>query len=204
MLREAVMRTAWPELTAGIQRHMQELRGRGVLFDAPDWWADQYLEQPATRHEEMDGPNQQLTSALRCNQAAVEAHFRDELYEGKLVCCGREGSSLAEYRLAPKWAITGIESWWKGGGILRLESGERLYTARVKPRRAVGISESKVAEWIDSRINNETLKGEDAMWDEFKADLHADFSKTRFLAIRKTRMNNLGVASPRPGRPTRR
>ena len=94
---------------------------------------------PATAPPCQDGRSpRELTSALQVNLAVAERKFRDDLYEGKRIACGRLQSSLADYKEAPPWAVIGVESWWKGGGILQLESGERLYAARVKPTKEAG------------------------------------------------------------------
>jgi hypothetical protein len=139
-LRTAIMRTSsewWPELMALIRRDLGELRARSVLFEAPEWWSDDMPPSTAPPHGERRSPRD-LMSALQVNLAAVETKFLHDLYEGKRIACGRLGSSLAEYKEAPPWAVIGVESWWKGGGILRLESGEKLYAARVKPTKAAG------------------------------------------------------------------
>jgi len=134
-IRTAIMRTSsewWPELMAAIRRDLRALRARSVPFAAPEWWSDDMA--PATPPPCQDGRSpRELTSALAVNLAVVERKFRDDLYEGKRIACGRPGSSLAHYRPVPPWSVVGIESWWKGGGILRLESGELLYTARIEP-----------------------------------------------------------------------
>jgi hypothetical protein len=116
------MRTERQEFLAIIRDDMKELRARGVAFNAPHWWS----EDLAPRAANYEGParsDQEPMLPLGSLVAVVEAMFSDKLYTGKLVCWGRPGSSRAQYEQAPVWAVTGIESWWKGGGILRLESG---------------------------------------------------------------------------------
>jgi hypothetical protein len=142
-LRDAIMKTAWPGMLAVIRQDIEELRARRLSFDAPDWWCEN-LAPPAAVQEVGDVSDRQILMSLRCNQWAVETMFRDDLYQGKLVCWGRPGSSLADYKRVPPWAVIGIESWWKGGGILHLESGERLFAARVEPPRR-GVSDRRKA-----------------------------------------------------------
>jgi hypothetical protein len=149
-LREAVMHTELPDLLAGVRSCMEELRARRVLFDAPGWWAEN-LAPPARNETWAEHSDQELLDVvLRSLLAAVETMFRNRLYDGTLVCWGRPGSSLAEYKKAPAWAVTQIESWWKGGGILRLESGEMFYAARGEPtnasERRFSVSELRV--WL--------------------------------------------------------
>jgi hypothetical protein len=136
-LRTAIMRTSsewWPELMVAIRRDLRALRARSVPFAAPEWWSDNMAPETAPPHQERRSP-QDLISSLQVNLAAVETKFRHDLYEGKRIACGRLGSSLTEYKEAPPWAVVGVESWWRGGGILQLESGEGLYAARIKPSK---------------------------------------------------------------------
>ena len=132
-LRTAVMRTAHQDLLAVIRRDLEELRARGIPYQAPEWWlTDDTTPAAAPQPNERDHPHL-LKLSLQVNVWAVECCFRDDLYVGNLVCGGRKGSSHAEYTLAPAWTVKKIESWWAGGGILRLESDELLYNARVMP-----------------------------------------------------------------------
>jgi hypothetical protein len=128
------MRTEQPAVLAHIRASLWELRRREVPFQWPDWWSET-LAPSTERYDGLpdDRSTPEIIVALQCLLGAVETKFRDALYEGKLVCWGRPGSSLAKYERAPAWAVIAIESWWKGGGILRLESGELFYAARVEP-----------------------------------------------------------------------
>jgi hypothetical protein len=208
-LCEAVMNTAPESMLAQLHRDMIE--ATGLTYEPVPWWIFR-LAPPAAPAADPSRPVDRLfathaESGKRWLYSSwpIETDFRHKLYDGRLTCWGRPGSCLAEYARAPAGAVIGVESWWEGGGIVRLTSGEQLYTVSVEqPNPTRGITESKVAAWIDSRIRDGMLKGEDAMWDDFRAEYHVDFSKSRFLAIRKTRMAVLGVEAPRPGRPARR
>jgi hypothetical protein len=134
-LRTAIMRDSaawWPQFLATIRRDAEELQVLGAVFQMPDWWLQELAPATSAPHRAGRSPRE-LASALQVNLAVAEGKFRDDLYEGQRTACGRPGSSLANYKKAPPWAVVGIESWWKGGGILRIESGEMLYAARVKP-----------------------------------------------------------------------
>jgi hypothetical protein len=131
-LGEAVMRTGLPGLHAAVRSCMQELRARGVLFDGPHSW-NENLAPPAGSDTWPERSDEELKNdILRFLIGAVETTFRHKLYGGTLVSWGRPGSSLADYKRAPPWAVRGIVSWWEGGGILRLQSGELFYAARVE------------------------------------------------------------------------
>jgi hypothetical protein len=54
-LREAVMRTEFPDLLAHVRSCMEELRARGVLFDQPDWWSQNLARKI---HEALAGADQ--------------------------------------------------------------------------------------------------------------------------------------------------
>jgi hypothetical protein len=131
-LQTAVMRTAHQDVLAVIRRDMEELWARGIPYQAPEWWLIDNATPAAAPLHKREHPHV-LKRGLQVNVWAVECRFRDHLYEGKLGCCGRNGSSLAHYTIAPPWTVANVESWWAGGGILRLESGDLLYNARVKP-----------------------------------------------------------------------
>ena len=129
-LRTAVMRTAHQGFLAVIRGDLEELRARGIPYQAPEWWlTDDTTPAAAPQPNERDHPHL-LKLSLQVNVGAVECCFRDDLYVGTLVCGGRKGSSLAKYTQAPAWTVKKIESWWAGGGILRLESDELLYNAQ--------------------------------------------------------------------------
>jgi hypothetical protein len=146
-LRDAVMRTERQEFLAIIRDDMKELRARGVPFDAPHLWSED-LAPPAANYEGPARSDQELMLSLGSLVAVVEAMFSDKLYTGKLVCWGRPGSSRAQYEQAPVWAVTGIESWWKGGGILRLESGNCFTLRGCSPASRRGGWFSKKTSWI--------------------------------------------------------
>jgi hypothetical protein len=135
----------------------------------------------------------------------VEINFRDKLYEGKLVSWGRPGSSLADYKRAPPWAVIGIVSWWEGGGILRLQSGEMFYAARVEPttskiEKRVSISELRA--WLHDYHAHRRQSGEHPTdRDDYEA-AKRKFPGVSRDAVRKERRKILEPDLLRPGRRT--
>jgi hypothetical protein len=89
----------------------------------------------------------------------IETEFMHKLYSGRLPCWGSPRSVLSDYWPAPPGVVVGIESWWKGGGILRLESGELMYTVRVEKieNNAAGVrsaSPTNIEQWYREYVQS--------------------------------------------------
>lgn len=176
----AVMRTARPRLLAAIREIMQELIARGLPSGAPDWWFED-LAPPAASPGDPGGSDRDLMLVLGSLVRAVERWFLGDLYEGKLVCWGRPGS-LADYRRAPAWAVAGIESWCNGGGIVRLQSGERLFAVRVEPpATSRTVSGKEIEEWLRAHPDMSERDGLPAAL----RDLGGKIPRSRFRAVRR-------------------
>jgi hypothetical protein len=160
-LSEAIMRTAHRGMLAALHRNI--IDATGLTYEAIEWWIYR-LAPPAAppRHPPRPIDNlfmlhQESGRRWLIMQGSIETDFLHKLYSAELPCWGRVESSLAPYVRAPAGAITEIESWWKGGGILRLESGERLYAARVEPvrsREAVSASPANVERWYREYVQS--------------------------------------------------
>jgi hypothetical protein len=176
MLREAVMRTAIPTMLATVERCIQELAQQGVAIRFPDWW-DARLA-PTERDASTQG-DRDLGLIAQHLIGTVEADFRDKLYTGALACWGRPGASLAPYTRAPVWAIVAIECWWRGGGIVCLEDGAKLYAARVEPPANRIISEAELKDWIRRHPDLSEAKALAAA----RAELGGEISRDRFREL---------------------
>ena len=196
------MRTELPDLLAGVRSCMEELRARGVLFDQPDWWS-QNLAPPAASATWPERSNRELLELILPSLlGGVETTFRNRLYDGTLVCWGRSGSSLADYKKAPPWAVTGIESWWKGGGILRLESGEKLFAARVEPTNATKrrFSVSELRNWLREHHTKRRASGKEPAERDDCEEAKRKFPGVSREVVRAERRKILAPDLLRPGR----
>ena len=135
-------------------------------------------------------------------QGSIENDFLHKLYSGELTCWGRLESSLAPYVQAPAWAITGIESWWKGGGILRLESGERLFAARVAPTNAAEgrFSMSELRVWLRDHHTARRASGKEPTERDDYPAAKRKFPGVSRDVVREERQKILSSALLRPGR----
>jgi hypothetical protein len=199
-LPEAIMRTAHRDMLAALHRNI--IDATGLTYQPIEWWIHR-LAPPAAppRH-----PPRPLDNLFRLHeesgrrwlimQGSIETDFLHRLYSGELTCWGRLESSLAPYVRAPAGAITGIESWSKGGGSLRLESGEKLYSARIKPPTTSRIvPENEIADWLRSHPDMSQRDGLPAAC----RDLGGTIPRSRFRAVRK----GLAISLP-PGRKVNR
>jgi len=135
-LQEAVRHTADPRYMAALHRELLDAAAVGLEHEPIEWWhwTDPKPPPPTPAADpprpppviEMEDGRRRLAML-----GVIETEFVHKLYSGQLPCWGRPRSVLSDYRPAPPGAVVGIESWWKGGGILRLESGELMYTVRV-------------------------------------------------------------------------
>jgi hypothetical protein len=197
------MRTELPALLAAVRSCMQELRARRVLFDAPDWWAEN-LAPPASSDTWPERSAQELKElVLPSLMGAVETTFGHKLYDGRLVSWGRPGSSLADYMRAPPWAVRGIVSWWEGGGILRLQSGEMFYAARVEPTASTiekRFSISELRAWLHEHHAHSRQSGKQPTERDDCEAAKRKFPGVSRDAVRKERRDILGTDLLRRGR----
>jgi len=200
-LRDAVMNGPWQDMLALVRQIMEELRARAVSFETPEWWSDNLA--PSAASQNLRGASDRaLVLGLECNRCAVETWFRDELYKGRLVCWGRPASSRAKYERAPPWAVIGVESWWKGGGILRLESGELFFTARIEPTNTAkkGFARTIFRAWLAEHHAQRRASGTEPTEDDDYRAAKREFPGVSRDVVREERRRILPSTALRPGR----
>jgi hypothetical protein len=134
-LCEAVRRTAAPWALAALHRDMIDAAETGIQHEPVEWWhwTDPPPPPPAPAHNPpRPVPVIEAYGRRYLLPYGIEVQFRHKLDTGELLYWGRPGSVLAEYRRVPPYAGAIIVSWWETGGILRLKSGEVLYSVRVE------------------------------------------------------------------------
>jgi hypothetical protein len=134
-LCEAVRRGANQWALAALHRDLIDAAAAGITHEPIHWWhwADPPPPPPAPPHNpSRPTPFIEHNGQRWLLDYGIETEFLHNLYDGQLSCWGRLGSVQSDYMRVPRGAVTGIESWWKGGGIIRVESGELLYAVRVE------------------------------------------------------------------------
>lgn len=200
------MRTGHRGMLAALHRNM--IDATGLTYEPIEWWIYR-LAPPAALPRHPPRPIDNLfilhhESGRRwfILQGSIETDFLHKLYSGELTCWGRLESSLAPYVRAPAGAITAIESWWKGGGILRLESGERLFAARVEPTNAAEgrFSMSELRGWLrDHHAARRASGKEPTERDDYQAAKRM-FPGVSRNVVREERQEILSSDLLRPGR----